>query len=139
MNEQADNPHDQLFPTRRGGPLSRAVRDKRARAGIGDDVRHREKWRLALDMLDQMLDTWGLPKLPVVTDSGYGDCTAFRLDLAERGLCYVVQVDPTATAHPADAAPVATGYSGRGRRPRPAYPDAPVTFKDLALAAGREC
>jgi SRSO17 transposase len=113
------------------------VREKRDRAGIGDDVRHREKWRLALDMLDEMIEQWGLPKLPVAADSGYGDCTLFRLGLAERGLRYVVQVDPSATAHPGDAAPLRPAYSGRGRPPRPAYPDPPATFKQLVLAAGR--
>src|SRR5436190_911337 len=50
---------------------------------------------------------------------------------------WAVQVDPDATAHPADAVPVTAAYSGRGRRPKPAYPEAPVTFKDLVLAAGR--
>ena len=114
------------------------VRERRDRAGIGDDVRHREKWRLALDMLDEMIDTWGLPKLPVAADSGYGDCTLFRLGLAERGLRYVVQVDPTATAHHGDAVPVTAPYTGRGRPAKPAYPDPPVTFKTLALAAGRD-
>jgi SRSO17 transposase len=113
------------------------VRAKRDRAQIGDDVRHREKWRLALDMLDEMITSWGLPKLPVTADSGYGDCTLFRLGLTERGLRYVVQVDPDATAHPADAVPVTPAYTGRGRPPRPAYPDPPITFKDLVLAAGR--
>jgi SRSO17 transposase len=114
-----------------------AVRARRAEAGIPDEVRHREKWRLALDMLDQMIGTWGLPKLPVVSDSGYGDCTAFRLALAERGLCYVVEVDPTATAHPGDAVPTTAASTGRGRPPRPAYPDQPATLKTLAMAAGR--
>jgi SRSO17 transposase len=116
---------------------AQAVRDKRTRAGIPDDVRHREKWRLALDMIDQMLQEWQLPARPVVADSGYGDATLFRLGLAERGLAYVVEVDPTATAQPADAVPVTPGYTGRGRPPKPAYPDRPVTFKDLALRAGR--
>jgi SRSO17 transposase len=116
---------------------AQAVRHKRARAGIPDEVRHREKWRLALDMLDQMLDDWHLPKRPVVADSGYGDCTLFRLGLAERGLSYVVQVDPDATAQPVDAVPVTVAYSGRGRPPKPAYPDSPVTFNQLVLAAGR--
>src|SRR6266480_2917322 len=54
------------------------VRTRRADAGIPGQVRHREKWRLALDMIDQMINNWGLPKLPVVADCGYGDCTAFR-------------------------------------------------------------
>jgi SRSO17 transposase len=82
------------------------VRQRRARAGVPDEVRHREKWRLALDMIDQMIDRWGLPKLPVVADSGYGDAALFRLGLADSGLAYVVEVDPTATAHPAEAVPV---------------------------------
>jgi SRSO17 transposase len=116
---------------------ARAVGDKRTRAGIPDDVRHREKWRLALDMIDQMLDTWRLPARPVVADSGYGDATLFRLGLDQRGLDYVVEVDPTATAQPAEATPVTAIYTGRGRPPKPAYPDRPVTFKALALRAGR--
>jgi SRSO17 transposase len=115
-----------------------AVRAKRVRAGIDDGVRHREKWRLALDMLDEMIEQWGLPRLPVTADSGYGDATLFRLGLDERGLHYVVQVDPDATAHPGDAVPLTPAYSGRGRPPRPAYPDPPVTFKQLVLAAGRD-
>jgi SRSO17 transposase len=116
---------------------AQTVRARRVRAGIPDDVRHREKWRLALDMIDQMVGEWGLPKLPVVADSGYGDATLFRLGLAKRGLCYAVEVDPTATAHPGEAIPVAAAYTGRGRPPKPAYPQPPVSLKELALAAGR--
>lgn len=124
------------------------VRARRARAGIPDEGRHREKWRLALDMLDQMLAPpaggpagesaggWGLPKRPVVGDSGYGDATEFRLGLTERGLVYVLQVDPTATAHPGEAVPATAPSTGRGRPPTPRYPDAPATLRDLALAAG---
>jgi len=73
----------------------------------------------------------------VAADSGYGDCTLFRLGLAERGLRYAVQVDPDATAHHGDAIPVTVPYTGRGRPPKPAYPDPPVTFKTLVLTAGR--
>ncbi|HEX5114469.1 MAG TPA: IS701 family transposase [Pseudonocardiaceae bacterium] len=116
--------------------LAERIRVRRTRAAIPQDVRHREKWRLALDMLDQMLDQWGLPKRPVVGDSGYGDATEFRLGLTERGLSYALQVDPTATAHPGDAVPVARPYTGRGRPPVPAYPDPPATLRELALAAG---
>ncbi len=31
-----------------------AIRVRRARAGIPEDMRHRPKWRLALDMLDEL-------------------------------------------------------------------------------------
>jgi SRSO17 transposase len=114
-----------------------AVYQRRNRARLPDDVRHREKWRLALDMLDEMIGQWGLPRLPVTAACGYGDATLFRLGLDERGLGYVVQVDPDATAQPGDAAPITPPYTGRGRPPHPAYPDPPATFKDLMLAAGR--
>jgi SRSO17 transposase len=113
------------------------IRQRRARAVVPDDVRHREKWRLALDMLDQMLGQWGLPPRPVVGDSGYGDATEFRLGLTERGLSYALQVDPTATAHPGDALALPRPYRGRGRPPAPAYPDPPLSLRELALAAGR--
>ena len=71
-------------------------------------------------MIDQMVNNWGLPKLPVVADCGYGDCTAFRLGLAERGLSYIVEVDGTTSAYPHDAAPRTPTYGGRGRPPRQA-------------------
>jgi SRSO17 transposase len=115
-----------------------AVRARRADAGIPEQVRHREKWRLALDMLDQMIGDWGLPKLPVVSDSGYGDCTAFRLALAQRGLCYIVEVDGSTSAYPHDAAPQTPAYGGRGRPPRPAYPDKHTNLPALAMAAGQQ-
>ena len=82
------------------------MRQRRTRAGVPEQVRHREKWRLALDMLDQMSDVWGLPKPPVVGDSGYGDATEFRLGLEQRGFAYVLEVDATASRpvrDPADA------------------------------------
>jgi SRSO17 transposase len=118
------------------------IRDRRARAGIGEQVRHREKWRLALDMLDQISGPtggggWGLPARPVVADAGYGDATEFRLGLTERGLPYVLAVTPTATAHPADAEPVTPAYRGTGRPPHPRYPDPPRDLRALAMQAGR--
>ncbi len=114
-----------------------AVRRRRERAGIPEQVRHREKWRLALDMLDQMIQNWGLPPRPVVADSGYGDATLFRLGLQQRGLAYVLQVDPTASAYPAQASPAAPPYPGRGRPPVPRYHGKPSNLRELALAAGR--
>jgi SRSO17 transposase len=124
--------------------VAEQTRNRRARAGIPDEVRHREKWRLALDMLDEMLNPtsdsaggWGLPKQPVVGDSGYGDAAEFRLGLTGRGLPYVLQVDPTAIAHAADAVPVAPAFSGRGRPPKPRYPHKASPLRELALSAGR--
>jgi SRSO17 transposase len=115
-----------------------AVRTRRADAGVPEQVRHREKWRLALDMIDQMTGDWNLPKLPMVADSGYGDCTAFRLGLAKRGLCYIVEVDGGTSAYPQEATPRMPAYNGRGRPPRGVYPDKHSNLRVLALAAGQQ-
>lgn len=56
---------------------------RRSRAGIPDEVRHREKWRLALDLIDEAIG-WGLAPKVIVADAGYGQITAFRHGLAER-------------------------------------------------------
>jgi SRSO17 transposase len=114
------------------------ARKRRARAGVPDEVRHREKWRLALDMLDQMTGNWGLPKLPVAADAGYGDTTEFRLGLEQRDLRYVVAVKETTSAHDEDATPTLIPSSGRGRPPKPRYRDAPNSLRELAIATGRK-
>jgi SRSO17 transposase len=93
-------------------------------------------------MLDQILGTesaggWGLARRPVVSDSGYGDATEFRLGLDERGLPYVVAVKGTTSAYPAEAVSTAPAYPGRGRPPVPRYRDDPSNLATLALAAGR--
>ena len=68
---------------------------RRERAGIPGEVRHAEKRRLALQMIDEMTGPagWGaLDVVPllgrepvVVADAGYGDNTTFRLELQDRG------------------------------------------------------
>ncbi|MBB4685542.1 SRSO17 transposase [Amycolatopsis jiangsuensis] len=119
------------------GGAAAEIRRRRVRSAIPDELRHREKWRLALDMLDEVIGEWGLPSRPVVADAGYGDATEFRLGLTERGLTYALAVSPTATAHPAEAAPVTPAWKGTGRPPQPRYPDPPQDLKSLAMAAGR--
>ena len=126
------------------------IAHRRDRAKIPEKVRHREKWRLALDMLDQITGAteasgdgsgdgsgWGLPGRTTVADAGYGDVTEFRLGLQARGLPYVVAVKPTTSAYPADAVPTAPAYCGRGRPPTPRYRDNPTNLAELALGAGR--
>jgi SRSO17 transposase len=118
------------------------IQRRRARCKIPDQVRHREKWRLALDMLDEIIGApdaggWGLPQRVTVADTGYGDSTEFRLGLADRGLPYVVGVKGTTRAYPSDAVPTAPAYAGQGRPPVPRYRDAPASLAGLAVAAGR--
>jgi SRSO17 transposase len=114
-----------------------ADEQRRARARIPEDVGHRPKWQLALDILDELIG-WGLARKVVQADGGYGDITAFRVGLEERELEYVVQVKGTTSAHPTDAAPVAPPYQGRGRPPTARYPDPPSNLRELVLAAGSE-
>jgi SRSO17 transposase len=123
---------------------ARAAR-RRQRAGIPDQVRHREKWRLALDMIQEMTGPggWGAGDLatadgsarPVVAaDIAYGDNALFRQQLTAAGWQYAVAVKGAVTAHDGDAVPQARPYGGRGQRPGPAYPAPPATLRTLALA-----
>ena len=103
------------------------IRRRRARCKVPSEVRHREKWRLALDMLDEITGAepaggWGLPRRPVTADAGYGEITAFRLGLEARGLPYVVAVKAATSAYLASAAPQTMDYTGRGRPPVPPLP-----------------
>ena len=114
-----------------------AIRARRARAGIPDDVRHREKWRLAVEMLDELAG-WGLSPPLVVVDAGYGNTAEFRDELSARGWRWVVQVNGELTAHDAGAVPERPPSSGLGRPPLPRYRTKPVGLRAHVLAAGRD-
>jgi len=109
---------------------------RRKQCGIGDDQRHRRKWELVLDMLDEQALRGHTPPV-LVGDAGYGDATEFRLGLAERGVPYVVAVKETTSAYPGQAMPVHPVYSGMGRPSKPRYEGDASSLRDLALTAGR--
>ncbi|MEV0705918.1 IS701 family transposase [Saccharopolyspora sp. NPDC050389] len=109
---------------------------RRHRCAIPGEEGHRPKWRLALEMIDELL-AWGLRPPVLLADAAYGDNTVLRCELAERGLSYVMSARDTISAHPATAVPVAVPYAGRGIRAAPRYPGAPASLRELALAAGR--
>ncbi|KRE50915.1 hypothetical protein ASG92_26395 [Arthrobacter sp. Soil736] len=109
-----------------------AASARRAKAQIPDSVRHRTKWELALEMLDE-LAVWGHRPPLICADAGYGEVTPFRLGLTERQIPYVVAVKSTTSVYPATAMPELMGYAGRGPRPRTfRYQRAPSSVKDLA-------
>ena len=116
---------------------AQAVVARRQRAGIPETVRHRTKWSQALEMIDE-LAVWGHQPPAVVADAGYGEITAFRQGLSERGISYVLAVKAATTAHLATAVPEPPEYTGRGPRGLPRYRDAALSLKALALAAGRK-
>jgi SRSO17 transposase len=133
-----------------GDPVAAArAQHHRGRAGIPDEVRHTEKWRLALEMIDEMTGAggWGVleqitaaggTQPVVVADAGYGDNTTFRLALADRGWQYVLAVKGTTSAYPHDAVPATVTYGGRGRPSIPRYRTAPLSLRQLALAHAGE-
>jgi SRSO17 transposase len=113
-----------------------AMAPRRAACHLPADVHHRSKWRLVLDMVDE-LGAWGLVPPVLVADAGYGEVGEFRQGLDDRDIPYVVQVKAETSAYPEQTRPTVAPYTGRGRRPRPRYRDKPASLKRLALAAGQ--
>ncbi len=122
---------------------------RRQHAGIPAGVRHREKWRLALDMIDEMTGPggWGVLDLvtaaggprPVVTaDAGYGGNALFRQALSGRGWQYAVAVKGGTSAYDGGDVPQARPYGGLGQPPEPACPGPPATLRQLAIAHAAE-
>ena len=66
---------------------------RRLDGGIPADVVFRPKWKLALDIIDQIRG-WGLADRVVLADAGYGESTDFRQELEQRQLRYIVGVAP---------------------------------------------
>jgi SRSO17 transposase len=122
VTEQASCPLDwRLFmPERWDDDITR-----RAACRLPERVRHRPKWQLVLDMLDE-LASWGLSPPVLVADAGYGDVGEFRQGLDDRQIRYVVQVKADTSAYPEHTHPTVAPYTGRGRRPRPRYRDTPT-------------
>jgi SRSO17 transposase len=111
--------------------------ERREAAHLPAEERHRPKWRLALELLDE-LSGFGLEPAPIVADSGYGEITEFRLGLEDRRLDYVVEVKGGTSAYAEEARPERPRYRGQGRPPTRRYREKPSSLKTLALAAGQE-
>ena len=109
--------------------------ERRAKAHLPPEEHHRPKWELALEMLDELGD-WGLEAPPVVADAGYGEISAFREALDERGLFYVVEVKATTSAYGPQVMAERPPWRGSGRRPAARYREAPSSLCALALASG---
>ncbi|WP_199561945.1 IS701 family transposase [Micromonospora deserti] len=115
------------------------VAARRARCGIPDQERHRPKWALVVEMLDELADHGLWPPL-LAADAGYGDNSQFRSALDQRGIGYIMQVKGDALAHKPDARPVERVWSGRGRPPtrtEPRYPKTAISLVEHVRAAGR--
>ena len=109
--------------------------ERRRKAHVPDHERHRPKWQLALELLDE-LAAWGLTPPVILADAAYGEVGEFRLGLERRGLVYVVQVPGTISAYSEEVVPEAAPYAGRRRPPVPRYRRPRSSLRALALAAG---
>jgi SRSO17 transposase len=65
--------------------------DRRAKTGIPERVRFREKWRIALAHIRQVIKD-GFQLTAIVVDADYGSITAFRGGLERLGLRYGVAI-----------------------------------------------
>jgi SRSO17 transposase len=114
-----------------------AMTARRAACHLPEQIHHRPKWQLVVDMLDELAG-WGLSPPVLLADCGYGEVGEFRWGLDARQLPYVVEVRADTSAYPEQVRPTIAPHTGRGRRPRPRYQEAPSSLKELALAAGQQ-
>jgi SRSO17 transposase len=111
--------------------------ERRRKAHVPADQRHRPKWQLALELLDE-LTAWDLQAPVILADAAYGEVNQFRLGLEQRELAYVVQVPATISAYPEQVAPQTLPYPGRGQPSKPRYRQPRCSLRQLVLAAGEQ-
>jgi SRSO17 transposase len=110
--------------------------ERRQRAHLPDEIRHEPKWRLALEMIDE-LRSWGLEPPVILGDGGFGEITEFRRGLKERELRYVLQIKAGTSAYAEGIEPERPAYRDRGRPPGARYREKPSSLRELALEAGK--
>jgi SRSO17 transposase len=110
--------------------------DRRARAGVPDEIAFQTKPQIALAQIRAALAA-GVPLAPVLADAGYGIDTDFRDGITELGLPYIVGIQSSTSLWPPGTEPLAPKpWSGRGRRTSLVRRDAthkPVSAKELAI------
>ncbi len=112
-------------------------RERRAKAGVPEEVKFRTKPDIALDQIRSALAD-GVSQGVVLADAGYGVDTAFRTALTDLGLAYILGIQSSTTLWPPGRAPLPPKpWSGRGRPPTRVqrHPNhTPLSAKDLAKA-----
>ena len=92
--------------------------DRRQKAGVPESITFQTKWQIALDLIDHLSEE-GVQKATILADAGYGDATAFREGLTERGFRYAVGIGPQITVWVPGEGPLAP-ESKPGKRGHPA-------------------
>jgi SRSO17 transposase len=110
--------------------------DRRAQAGVPDDVVFQTKPQIALDQLRAALVA-GIEAEVALLDAGYGNDTDLRDGITEIGLAYVVGIQSSTSLWPPGVQPLpAKQWSGRGRPTSAIRRDTahqPISAKQLAV------
>jgi SRSO17 transposase len=137
-SDEASCPLDwRLFIPEEWDERSKWNKERRARARLPEDVHHVAKWRLALEMIDE-LGSWGLEPPVILGDAAYGDITEFRCGLEERRLAYVLDIQGKTSAYREGVQRERPEWKGNGRPPLARYREDPSSLKQLALGAGKK-
>jgi SRSO17 transposase len=138
-SEQASCPLDwRLFVPEAWDEPDAFDQRRRRQAHLPDDVCHEPKWKLALQMIDE-LRAWGLIAPVVLGDGAYGDITELRSGLAQREISYVLDVKALTSAYAESVVPQTPERKpGRGRPPARRYRADPSSLRQLALDAGEQ-
>lgn len=111
--------------------------ERRAKAGVPEEIRFATKTQIALQQLRTLLDE-GAPRHCVLADAGYGVDNAFRQTLSDMGLLYAVGVTSAVVVWPPGVQPLPPKrYSGMGRPPvvpRRTITVQPMSVKALAMS-----
>jgi SRSO17 transposase len=115
--------------------------ERRRRCRVPAAIGHRTKPEIGIGIVRDVRE-WGLPRLPWLCDSGYGDNTAFRQALSCAGETYVVGVSLSLTMWPPSTtfSPQARSR-GAGRPPVRLLADGehrPITVSGVAVALPKE-
>jgi SRSO17 transposase len=110
--------------------------DRRAQAGVPDDVVFQTKPQIALDQL-RAAHAAGIDADVVLADAGYGNDTDFRDGVTGIGLAYAVGIQSSTSLWPPGVDPLpAKPWSGRGRPTSAIGRDTahqPISARQLAL------
>ena len=110
-----------------------------AKCKLPEDVHHVEKWRLALEMIDELIG-WGIDaaggrSVTAPTATSPSSARASRTG----SISYVLDVKGVTSAYARTSSPRQPPKpEGRGRPPGVRYREDPSSLKELALAAGKQ-
>lgn len=108
---------------------------RREKAKVPAEYQFKEKWRMALDGLDNLIAR-GVRFGDILADAGYGACAEFRHGLTERGLTWAVGVLSNQGVYPISVK-LGTPLSKHGRpykHPKPNQPS--IAAKEAIEALG---